>query len=87
MDNMNAAAVGIDVSKLKLDVCIAVGAKCKYKVVKNTRSGHTELIAWLLQRHLSSDVPVVLEATGPYSEAAAWHRRRSSVRACANSST
>ena len=68
---MNEAAVGIDVSKLKLDVCIAVGAKCKYKVVKNTRGGHAELIAWLLQRHLASDVPVVLEATGPYSEAAA----------------
>ncbi|MGH8338090.1 MAG: IS110 family transposase [Gammaproteobacteria bacterium] len=68
---MNEAAVGIDVSKLKLDVCVAVGAKFKYKVVKNTRSGHAELIAWLLQRHLSPDVPVVLEATGPYSEAAA----------------
>ena len=72
---MNEAAVGIDVSKLKLDVCVAigvaVGAKYKYKVVKNTRSGHAELIAWLLQRHLAVDVPVVLEATGPYSEAAA----------------
>ncbi len=64
-------AVGIDVSKLKLDVCVAVGTKFKYKVVKNTRSGHAELIAWLLQRKLPSDVPVVLEATGPYSEAAA----------------
>jgi transposase len=71
MDNMNEAAVGIDVSKLKLDVCVVVSTKCNYKVVKNTRSGHAELIAWLLQRHLASDVPVVLEATGPYSEAAA----------------
>ena len=72
---MNEAAVGIDVSKLKLDVCVAVGAgsdaKFKYKVVKNTRTGHAELIAWLLQRHLAPDVPVVLEATGPYSEAPA----------------
>lgn len=64
-------AVGIDVSKLKLNVCVSVGTKFKYKVVKNTRSGHAELIAWLLQRHLPADVPVVLEATGPYSEAAA----------------
>ena len=70
---MNDCAVGIDVSKLKLDVCVVDGtkgdARFKYKVVKNTRSGHAELIAWLLQRHLPSDVPVVLEATGPYSEA------------------
>ena len=68
-------AVGIDVSKLKLDVCVVDGTKgttkFRYKVVKNTRSGHAELIAWLLQRHLPADVPVVLEATGPYSEAAA----------------
>jgi transposase len=64
---------------LKLDVCVVDGtkgdAKFKYKVVKNTRSGHAELIVWLLQRHLPSGVPVVLEATGPYtgpySEAAA----------------
>jgi transposase len=79
MGKMNEAAVGIavgiDVSKLKLDVCVVDGtkggAKFRYKVVKNTRSGHAELIAWLLQRHLPTGVPVVLEATGPYSEAAA----------------
>ena len=40
-------AVGIDVSKLKLDVCVAVGTKIKYKVVKNIRSGHAELITGL----------------------------------------
>jgi transposase len=64
-------AVGIDVSKLKLDVCVVDGTKFKYKVVKNTRTGHAELIAWLVQRKLPADVPVVLEATGPYSAAAA----------------
>jgi transposase len=71
MDKMNESAVGIDVSKLKLDVCVVDGTKFKYKVVKNTRSGHAELIAWLVQRKLPADVPVVLEATGAYSEAAA----------------
>ena len=75
MGKMNESAVGtavgIDVSKLKLDVCVAAGTKFKYKVVKNTRSGHAELITWLVQRKLPHDVPVVLEATGPYSEAAA----------------
>lgn len=39
--------------------------------MKNTRAGHAELIAWLVQRNLPAAAPVVLEATGPYSEAAA----------------
>lgn len=30
------AAVGVDVAKLKLDVCVVDGIKLKYKVVKNT---------------------------------------------------
>lgn len=77
---MNESAVGIDVSKLKLDVCVVDGTNFKstfkYKVVRNTRAGHAELIAWFFQRQLSSDIPVVLEATGPYSEAAATALRR-----------
>lgn len=68
---MNESAVGIDVSKLKLDVCVVDDTTFRFKVVKNTRSGYAELIAWLVQRKLPADVPVVLEATGAYSEAAA----------------
>lgn len=68
---MNECAVGIDVSKLKLDVCVVSGGKFKGKVLSNSAVGHAELNAWLAQRELPSDVPVVLEATGPYSEAVA----------------
>ena len=68
---MNEHAVGIDVSKKKLDVCVAVGDKIKTKVLKNTAASHAELDRWLAQRDLPDNVPIVLEATGPYSEAVA----------------
>lgn len=66
---MNECAVGIDVSKFKLDVCVVTDGKFKSKVLGNTALGHAELNAWLQARALPGDVPVVLEATGPYSEA------------------
>lgn len=68
---MNEQSVGIDVSKSKLDVCVLKGDKVKTKVFRNTRAGHAELSEWLGQRELSTGTPVVLEATGPYSEAVA----------------
>lgn len=68
---MNEHAVGIDVSKKKLDVCMAHGSKLKTKVLQNTAAGHAELHAWLQKREIPSDTPVVMEATGPYSEAVA----------------
>ena len=68
---MNEHAVGIDVSKNKLDVCVANGDKIKTKALKNTAGGHAELDRWLAQRELSAATPIVLEATGPYSEAVA----------------
>lgn len=65
-------AVGIDVSKRKLDVCMARGDKFKSKVLNNTPTGHQRLLDWLLERELEqADTPVCLEATGPYSEAVA----------------
>lgn len=68
---MNEQAVGIDVSKKKLDICVADGEKVKSKVLANTRSGHEELDRWLQKRELLEGTPVVLESTGPYSEAVA----------------
>jgi transposase len=68
MDRMNEYAVGIDVSKLKLDICVASSAKVKTKVVKNSPAGHQQLLDWLVARKLPAETPVVLEATGPYSE-------------------
>ena len=68
---MNEHAVGIDVSKKKLDICVASGDKIKTKVLRNTPAGHAELDDWLKQKGLPLTTPIVLEATGPYSEAVA----------------
>ncbi|HEX7046954.1 MAG TPA: transposase [Gammaproteobacteria bacterium] len=68
---MNEHAVGIDVSKKKLDVCVAIGSKLKTKVFQNTSSGHALLDQWLSERGLAEEAPIVLEATGPYSDAVA----------------
>lgn len=68
---MNEHAVGIDVSKKKLDVCVAMERKFKSKVFPNTANGHALLLQWLSERDLAKDAPIVLEATGPYSEAVA----------------
>lgn len=68
---MNEHAVGIDVSKRKLDVCVVKGEKFKTKVVSNTADGHRALDQWLRARDLDPQVPVCLESTGPYSEAVA----------------
>ncbi len=68
---MNEHAVGIDVSKKKLDVCIASESQFKSKVFPNTANGHALLLQWLSRRDLAQDTPIVLEATGPYSDAVA----------------
>lgn len=69
---MSEQAVGIDVSKRKLDVCMARGEKFKSKVLNNTPTGHRQLLDWLHDRGLDqADTPICLEATGPYSEAVA----------------
>ena len=68
---MNEQAVGIDVSKKKLDICLAIGNKLKTKVLSNTATGHAELVRWLADKQLAANTPIVLEATGPYSEAVA----------------
>ena len=60
MDKMNEQAVGIDVSKAKLDICVISGEKLKTKVLSNTAAGHGELLRWLSQRKLTADTPIVL---------------------------
>jgi transposase len=71
MDRMNEHAVGIDVSKKKLDACVAIDNKLKTKVFPNTANGHASLLHWLADRQLGPGAPIVLEATGPYSESVA----------------
>jgi transposase len=65
-------AVGIDVSKRKLDIALLIDAKRKSKVFDNTASGHCALSQWLADRGAAQEhTHVCLEATGPYSEAVA----------------
>ncbi|HSA67541.1 MAG TPA: IS110 family transposase [Methyloceanibacter sp.] len=63
-------ALGIDVSKAKLDCALALGAKFRNKVFTNNSTGWTELSAWIAQ-HASGSVHACLEATGTYFEAVA----------------
>lgn len=68
-------SVGVDVSKQDLDACFStinndLEVKIKStKKLKNTPSGHKELIVWV-EKHCKDKVPVVfiLEATGIYYE-------------------
>jgi transposase len=72
MTKQDAAVVGIDVSKLKLDVALLVQGKVKNKVVPNTPAGYRLLGKWLEERGVAiAGLPVCMEATGPYSEPAA----------------
>lgn len=67
--------LGMDVAKAKLDCCLLsdeASGKRKTKVVNNTRSGITDLLAWIAKQHVSpEELHVVMEATGVYHEQAA----------------
>lgn len=63
------AAVGIDVSKKKLDIALLANGKIKTKVLENSIEGHRALLDWLGKSKLSlSALRVCMEATGVYSE-------------------
>lgn len=73
MNNHNSTTqktpVGIDVSKLTLDVeLIAPNGKAKVKIFDNNPSGFRKLLSWA--QHMAPDRPLhfCLEATGSYSE-------------------
>lgn len=67
------AAIGVDVSKAKLDVALALpGGKFRDKVVANSRKGFAEMVAWLAKHGVSS-AHVCMEATGAYWEELAEH--------------
>jgi len=67
--------LGMDVAKAKLDCCLLLdeaSGKRKTKVVKNTRSGIVDLLAWVAKQNVSSEeLHIVMEATGVYHEQAA----------------
>ena len=63
--------VGIDVSKLKLDITVLLEKnKEKHKVFCNTPDGFGEIIKWFDQVGVKT-APVCLESTGSYGEAVA----------------
>jgi transposase len=67
--------LGMDVAKAKLDCCLlldeATGRR-KAKVVQNSKSGITDLLAWVVKQHVPlSELHVVMEGTGVYHEQAA----------------
>lgn len=66
-------AVGIDIAKAKVDVCLRLATgKLRSKVVNNTPAGFAELVAWL-HKHEAKQAHICMEATGPYWEAIAEH--------------
>lgn len=71
---MNAAiaVVGIDVSKLKLDIALLFNGKVKSKVLENSAAGHKSLLEWLGKSKAPMEaMHVCMEATGVYYEALA----------------
>lgn len=71
--NSPTAVLGVDIAKLKFDVClIKETGKAKHKVFANTKHGFEQLVVWL-GSHQADSLPVCLEATGSYGEALAFH--------------
>lgn len=72
MTNLERVVLGVDVSKLKLDVALLVQGKVKNKVVENRLAGYQALGQWLEKQGVALEGLVVcMESTGPYSEPAA----------------
>jgi transposase len=71
--NLSVAVLGVDIAKLKFDVClIKENGKAKHKVFTNTTHGFEQLVVWL-NSHQAGSLHVCLEATGSYGEALALH--------------
>jgi transposase len=66
----SAAVLGVDVSKLTLDICLLAGGKTRQQSFANTSEGIAQLLA-MLQRSGAGQALVTMEATGPYSLALA----------------
>lgn len=70
--NKTRPAVGINVSKLKLEVALLAHGEIQNKVVENDLAGFRWLRHWLTRRDVSvAGLAVCMAANGPYSEAAA----------------
>lgn len=68
---MTLLALGIDIAKLKFNVClIREDARLRHKVFANTQAGFSQLSAWLSNNGIEQ-VHACMEATGTYGEALA----------------
>jgi transposase len=66
---MTESALGIDIAKLKFNVClINQSGKLRHKVFPNTSTGFEQLTEWLSKQGVER-VHACLEATGTYGEA------------------
>ncbi len=73
---MTAPALGIDIAKLKFNVClINPQGKLRHKVFRNNEAGFEQLRGWLSRRGVGC-VHACMEATGPYGEALALSLHR-----------
>lgn len=65
---MTAPVLGIDISKLKVNVCLIKPAgKLRHKLFPNTSTGFAQLLEWLSKQGIER-VHACLEATGTYGE-------------------
>ena len=70
---MTQSVLGIDISKLKLDLCLLRdNGKLKHKVFSNAATGFLQLSAWL-QKQKVECVHACMEATGTYGDALATY--------------
>ena len=70
---MTFSIIGIDISKLKFDLCLLRdNGKLKHKVFANTPSGFLQLSAWLSKQRVEL-AHACMEATGTYGEALALY--------------
>jgi transposase len=68
---MTFSIIGIDISKLKFDLCLLRdNGKLKHKVFANTAAGFVQLSAWLIKQRVEL-AHACMEATGAYGEALA----------------
>ncbi len=74
---MTRPTLGIDIAKLKFDVCLMnTAGKLKHKVFPNTASGFSQLATWLTRQGVTQELHACMEATGTYGEALAYQLHR-----------
>lgn len=74
---MTTSPLGIDISKLKFDACLARdGGELRHRVFPNTPGGLSQLSAWLEKQQVGR-AHACLEATGTYGEALATYLHES----------